>query len=361
MKRLNRKETGSIAVVVALLMVVLVGFSAMVIDYGNMASQKRLLQNAADAACLAAAACLPDDVAAAQTAASKYLQANTPGAVLQSFETYDGNRKVTVTARMEVDYNFARAIMSSRSRTVSAKASAIVTSVLGPYDYALFSASSIDLLQFTGQNFVSGDIHANYNIKNIATVNGTVTAAGIIDGKITATQKVPNYHVLEMPDFSNIVELAILLDEATLLAYGADYDGSTYTMSPDQLNTMLAAFPEETVLIDGNLIINGTGVCTLGCIIITGNIEFNGGSVDMGTSDTVALCSLSGNITFNGGGGVFRGILYAGTGDICFNGDIGAVYGSVIGNTISGNGGLNIIYDSDATHGIPETEIMLVE
>ena len=216
-------------------------------------------------------------------------------------------------------------------------------------------------MQFTGQNYILGDVHANYNIKNIATVDGTVTAAGIIDGKITATTKVPYYSVLDMPDFSSVVELATVLDQSTLLAYGAEYDKDVYTMSPTQLNTMLAAYSQQTIYIDGNLTINGTGVCSAGCVIVSGDIEFNGSGVDMSAYDSVALCSTNGNITFNGGGGVFRGVLYAMTGDIQFDGLINEVCGCVIGDTIRGNGGLNIYYAEDVKNSIPDTKIMLIE
>ena len=361
MKRLLNNEKGTTTVVVAILMVALIGFSAMVIDYGNLASHKRLLQNAVDAACLAAAANLPDNIQAADESVMEYLETNAPGAVLLSVDYYNGNKKVTVSASMEVDYEFARAIVSSSSRTITAKASAIVTNILGTNDYALFSASNIDLLQFTGQNYVEGDVHANYNIKNIATIDGTVTAAGLIDGKIIAHQKVPNYHVLDMPDLSNVVDMATKLQPATLLFFGADYKDGTYTMSPDELNTLLAAYPDQTVLIDGSLTVNGSGVCTNGCIIVTHDLDFNGSGIDMGTCDAVAFCSLTGDITFNGGGGIFRGVLYAGMGNIRFDGKIDSVYGCVIGRTIRGNGGLYVYYDEDAKTSIPITEIMLVE
>lgn len=84
MKRFKRDEKGSMTVIIALLMVVLVGFSSLVIDYGNLVSHKRQLQNAVDAACLAAAQELPLSTTAAQQKALEYLAVNAPGAVLQS-------------------------------------------------------------------------------------------------------------------------------------------------------------------------------------------------------------------------------------------------------------------------------------
>ena len=126
-KRFYKNENGSATVIVAILMVVLVGFSALVIDYGNMASQKRQLQNAVDAACLAAAASLPANTQSAQAAALEYLEANAPGAVLESLKFNNGNKKVTVTASLYVPYKFARAVVPDSGRTITTKATAIVT------------------------------------------------------------------------------------------------------------------------------------------------------------------------------------------------------------------------------------------
>lgn len=361
MIRSIKNESGAVAIVVALLMVALIGFSAIVIDYGDIASHKRTLQNAVDAACLAAAQYLPENTSAAENAASQYLTANAPGAVLKSVVFSNGNKKVTVTATIDTQYEMARAFVSETGATIKAQASAIKTNVFGPYDYALFSGSDIDLLQFTGQNYVSGDVHSNNSVKNSATINGTVTASGIIDGKINATNKVPGYNVLSMPDFSKIMDLTDEMNQATLLSYGVTYNSGTYSMSPDQFNLIAAAFPNKTIYINGNVTINGTGVCATGCLIVSGNITFNGSGVDMGAGDKMCMASLNGNITFDGGGGVFRGILFAPGGAVDFNGKIDTINGSVIGNIIKGNGGLNIYYDPDAKNSVPDTEIILIE
>ena len=52
-RKLYRNETGQTIVLVALMMVMLIGFGALTIDVGAMTFQKSNLQNAADSAALA--------------------------------------------------------------------------------------------------------------------------------------------------------------------------------------------------------------------------------------------------------------------------------------------------------------------
>lgn len=364
MKSFFEKERGAVAVIVALSMVVLIGFSAIVIDYGSLASQKRALQNAVDSACLAAAQNLPDDTYEAQLTAQEYLSANVPQAYLNAIDGVvfsNNNKMVTVSATQTVDYIFAKVLTGSASTTVSATAAALVTNVFGPFEYALFSGSEIDLLQFSGQNYIVGDVHSNYNVKNAAVVEGTVTAVGTIDGKIVADLKIPGYSTLSMPDFTSIVDLATELSQTTLLSYGAEYKNGTYTLSPDELNILLADYADKTILITGDLVIDGTGVSATGCLIVTGNITFNGSNVDMASSDAMCLASLNGDITFNGAEGDFNGILFAPNGTVTLNGSSSILKGSVIADIVDSNGGVTIHYYADAQNSIPDTQIQLVD
>jgi Flp pilus assembly protein TadG len=85
-------ERGQILVLVALMMPVLLGFLGLVIDVGNAYAQRRFMQNAADAAALAGARYLANNIAGASDAAvggvvAAYLAANrgatyTPNAAL---------------------------------------------------------------------------------------------------------------------------------------------------------------------------------------------------------------------------------------------------------------------------------------
>ena len=71
-----RSERGQALVLAALAMVVVLGFAAMAIDVGYWYSQKREVQNAVDAAALAAAQELPDDPTEAEAVALDYLNRN---------------------------------------------------------------------------------------------------------------------------------------------------------------------------------------------------------------------------------------------------------------------------------------------
>ena len=57
--RRSRDDSGAILVLFALMLVVMLGFSALVIDLGMARSKKRQIQNTADSSALAAAQVLP--------------------------------------------------------------------------------------------------------------------------------------------------------------------------------------------------------------------------------------------------------------------------------------------------------------
>ena len=59
-KNLRKKEEGAVLDLVALLMTVLLGITALAVDFGLAFYQKQRLQAACDSAALAAATALPD-------------------------------------------------------------------------------------------------------------------------------------------------------------------------------------------------------------------------------------------------------------------------------------------------------------
>ena len=88
-------EKGAITVIVAVGMVALLGFTALVVDVGTLYYQRRDLQNAADAAALAAAWELPGDV---QTRANEYaLKNNISYGVTAQKQNGDQEVRVTIT------------------------------------------------------------------------------------------------------------------------------------------------------------------------------------------------------------------------------------------------------------------------
>jgi hypothetical protein len=79
LRAFHRREKGQIIIVAAFSMVIALSFAAIVIDVGRFMHGRQLVQNAVDAAALAAAQELPDHGSTAQTIANQYLDGNDPG------------------------------------------------------------------------------------------------------------------------------------------------------------------------------------------------------------------------------------------------------------------------------------------
>lgn len=128
----SREEDGQMLIMVVASLAVLLGFSAMAVDVGSYAVDRRKLQNAADAAALAAAAELPS-AGTAQTVALDYAQKNqVPAAdvavtVVQQSLPAVPNPYVQVAVKRNHTFFFARAIGIGR-QDVRASAKAVKTS-----------------------------------------------------------------------------------------------------------------------------------------------------------------------------------------------------------------------------------------
>ena len=367
-----KREEGSVALIVAVAFVVLIGCGALAVDLGSIANGKRSLQNAVDAAALAAAQALPDEANAA-TAAQQFASSNGAGTVNVSFSADD--LTVTVNSSRDVPYNFAQALVGSGHATVRARAVATQSNVFAGLDYALFSGSGDIDLQFTGglhNNQIYGNVRSNANIDDKATVHdGTVTATGGVNAAIAVDlgySKITGATPIPMPDYVTELEAeATHLTPDVLSTYGVSISGSNYSMTPDQYAALLAISPNHMIFIDGNVTFGGAGtyhVDTTGCLVASGKITFNGSGVIWGSSTTIALCSAytgAGAITFNGGGVQVTGMIYAPNGQVTLDGNSGPIYGSVVADSINSNGGIEVHYDADAGGNIPLTKVRLVD
>ena len=150
-QRLHSEERGQTILTFAFLFVVLMGFTAKVVDAGVVYWNRRLLQNAVDAAALAGAGQLPNDPDAAIKGAVAYARDNgvsidelicdpnysypiafscangsdvTYG--VQVTQTYSPNDTLLVSARRHVDFGL-RYIIGAGDTDVVATASAIVS------------------------------------------------------------------------------------------------------------------------------------------------------------------------------------------------------------------------------------------
>ncbi|HEY5557307.1 pilus assembly protein TadG-related protein [Acetobacterium sp.] len=104
-KQIVKNENGQSIVLVALLMVVIMVFAALVVDLGMVSYTKTRLQNAADAAALAGAQDLP--AATATTTAETYAVKNRVLAT-EVKVTYPDANKIKVVCTRNYSYSFAR-------------------------------------------------------------------------------------------------------------------------------------------------------------------------------------------------------------------------------------------------------------
>jgi hypothetical protein len=131
MTKLFKNKKGVAVVYLAISMVVLLLFAALVIDIGMLALNKSKLQNACDAAALAGAQELPE-TAAAESVAREYAVNNgvENGYIHVEFPAEFSNKKITVTAvDKPVGFFFARIIGINQGLS-SARASAVKAPVV---------------------------------------------------------------------------------------------------------------------------------------------------------------------------------------------------------------------------------------
>lgn len=340
-----KSERGSTLVWVTLLMPVLMGFCAFVIDIGRVVLEKQRLQNAIDAACLAGAKDLPN-IITAETTAYTYMDSNgCNSSDILGFDFSSSNYTIKIFGSKEVEYTFAK-ILGFDSITVHPSAAATKT-IERAFDYAIFSGSSTgptgDLDLSNKIEVVGGMVHSNYTIKLPSSYNITGGCEAVQGSNGTTIKQA---QLVDMPILSSLLPTAprIIIGDWT-------YDGSSISSG---------------IRVEGNLTIYSRDIVgKTGSIIATGTITYNGsGSYAVG-SNAVCLYSLSSAkdaITLNGSGGNLYGIVYAPNGGIKFDGSDTTVYGRLIANTIDLNGkGVSVINNPNDLDSIPKTHVVLIE
>lgn len=136
---------GSVVVLAAAAMVVLLGFVALVADVGILYTTRTRLANAADAAALAGAQELPVDPAQATAAAGEYAENNGVGTDEIAIEVAPDCRSVTVEAHRRVSFFFAR-VLGIGGGDVKARATAAVFPLAGAVGVVPFSIEEQELV-----------------------------------------------------------------------------------------------------------------------------------------------------------------------------------------------------------------------
>jgi Flp pilus assembly protein TadG len=127
-------QRGQVLIVAAMFMTALLGFAALVTDFGQMALERRRLQNAVDAGALAGVQVLPkypsDAVLAATTWAGNNGATSGELAAPAVSRTNANNDTITVTATRNVPFHFGR-VLGLTGQSVTTTAKATVGSVVG--------------------------------------------------------------------------------------------------------------------------------------------------------------------------------------------------------------------------------------
>ncbi|MDW8060537.1 MAG: pilus assembly protein TadG-related protein [Thermomicrobium sp.] len=190
---------GQALVLLAVVLLALLAFSALAVDVGYAYAEKRLLQNAVDAAALAGARALYDGqsvrqaTAAAQAAFQRNLGANhDPGEGLTvtqlDVQIDQSSRLVRVTAAADIERFFLGALYSGDWST---RAQAAAQVGRQPTDYAFLALeqnnpNAVNLIGNVNIRIVGGSAMSNGGMRCVG--NGTFQADGTVDAALSFSQ-----------------------------------------------------------------------------------------------------------------------------------------------------------------------------
>ncbi|GEM_PF-1550592 len=307
----RRGEEGAVAVTVAITLLLLIGFAALAIDTGLGYATRRVEQNGADNAALAAAweVCNPsvtfggDAEAAAKATASANGFDDTVADITVTVTPISSDRFEVVISASD-DTTFGRASPGAGSITVVSRAVAKceVEPFLG--GYAIFAGADqscgggVELDLSGASKIINGGIHSNGDIKNSGantTINGPVTYFGEIVGDDIPGASRLNGPLLDYP-------LDITIDEfvlqpgvsnraATAAAAGEYYNAG----SNDITNTWMVNNGYATSLGDNAIEIQRSGI-----YFTRGDITLS--KVSAADGVTVTFVAEDGQIHINGEG-----------------------------------------------------------
>lgn len=382
-----REEKGATAVVVAISMAFLLGMTGLALDYGAMASQKQNMQNAADAAALAAA----QDVGAgtyrqvAIDTANNYTAINgyENGVDTVLVDVFIQGYTVTVTISREVKMGFSAVITGVNRRRVSAQATAEAVSIFGGCPYAMFAGQKLDDggsgISGNGNDlYIDGNIHSNSDIRmphavlsegSVATAvhNVSPKQAGWRDGCIAEDMPMAGplrKDIIGMPELAHFHGNVIKKSKTGFQELLAE---SLYKY---QIQMGMANTEYRTkglfIYVEGDLTFRGNNSTAYNAefpitIVVKGNIDLNGATLNSNPSYPIVVVSEKGDITVNGGGAEFSGILFAPQGNITINGNNANFNGSLIANNITKNGGkLHVKYTDEVDNFLPRSKVHLI-
>lgn len=385
-RSVKNSERGSIPVLVALSLTMLFGFASLAMDFGMMAACKQSMQNAADAAALAAAGDLASGIhGAVQNTARTYAALNgfDPDSEHISMEVRSTAKTVTVTLRRDMKLGFSAVLTGVSTRTVAASATAEATSIFGGCPYALFAGQRIEDsgigITVTGNNIqINGNIHSNsdINMQHAVLSPGSVaTAVRTVNPAANGWRG--NSIALDMPSFSSFESAMSRMPGYVILSGDITVkkkDGGFQALVDMALEQFEAHGGSTQTLYNDGLCIHVTGSLTFQgddsstyyadfpiTLVVEDSIDLNGASMESSVDAPLYIMSKNGDITVNGGGATLTGILFAPKGNVTLNGNNAVFVGQIVAQNIRKAGGkITVTYQNNVDRFLPTTKVHLI-
>ncbi len=385
LRAFRKSEEGAVAVIVAIGLTVLLGFAALAVDFGMMASCRASMQNAADAAALAAAAAVGEKrYGLVYRTAADYCAANgyDPADGKVNMDAVIVGKTVTVTLDRDLKMGFSAVVTGKRVRTVTVSATAEATSIFGSCPYAMFAGQHIDDagsgIEITGNNIeINGDIHSNSDISMKNAVLGPGAMATAVNNTNPATSGWNSHSIArDMPSFRSFE--SAFSDMPEIIEFPGDVVKNSKTGFQELIDDAVEAYRDRLgsgdafldeglyIHIGGDLTFNGHNSTAYQAsfpivIVADGDIDLNGATINSTYDFPVSVMSKEGSITVNGGGAVFTGIIFAPQGDVTLNGNQAEFIGSIVAQNIRKNGGKTTIsYMEELDRFLPRTKVHLI-
>lgn len=147
LRRLIENQNGAVFVILAAVISVLIGFTALVTDIGLIAVNRQMMVNLMDAAALSGCQELPDEALSIQEARD-YVQLNDFDPAQAAYDVSDDKKRITVSGSKNVSLAFAK-IFGFYSQTVSATATAELQALISYYGVAPLIIRDTTILSIT--------------------------------------------------------------------------------------------------------------------------------------------------------------------------------------------------------------------
>jgi len=354
----THRRSGKTLILFALLLPVLLGLVGLVVDGGLVMANMRVLQNAADAAALAAAVDLKkhwpnvqdSDVTAAKTTATNYVQqynnlSNASVAVniapkVGNYSSDTTNAYVEVVVSSTTNTWFVQVLGAATQQTVSARAVAGVEWVPTTFGLAALKPTAVPGLQLRG----SGTLQVNAGV--------------LVNSQAAGYDENLQWVDLGVPYYALILGSGKLEANKVLVVGGADYPANCkpLTGSDNPLQAGISALPDPLKDLVAPTTSNGVDSTSQGDKDINGNTTV---TLSPGVYGHINI-SGSANVTFSSGVYVLKGggLTITDHGSATGNGvliyNTGSDYSSSTGNPdsldgessppASGNAGFGPIY-----------------